>query len=185
MPLEHLKEGYKNGQETIRFIDTKTAVTAGFAMAFMGGVMMGFSEFLFADDMKQGQIIQFILRINCCSCPVILLVIASIAAGLSAIICATMSIVARPPSVGGPKVTVLFPYFDGSPEVAYHYRQIIRSVGRPTEEEIRAEYENQIISIGEILRLKFFWHRCSVWSLLTQNILLVAAGILIILKTTL
>ena len=171
MSMKHLSESYKSAQEVIRFMDTKTELTAGFAVALLGSVLVIFREVWVAGPYKQKQIVEIINNLVCLKFVFGLLILGTLAAGLASLASAIMAIVARPPKDGLP-CTILFPYHDGSEKARRYFKEVISTLAT---DQIKAEYEDQLWKVGEILRKKTVWHRQSVYCLLAQIVCLAGA----------
>lgn len=170
--IEHAANGYKNAQETIRFIDTKSTFLTGASTLTLGFVLEGVKRFLELPNAFKASFDghpYYLLVLE-------LLTSLSLFLGGMCLWCCIMSIVGRPPV--RPRDTILFPFFSGKSEEITCCSRISSGV---TRLEIAREYEIQVRDIGFILRKKLIRHRWAAWMFLAQLMALMLGGILVVL----
>lgn len=172
--IEQARAGYHNGQEIIRFIDTKSSFITGASTVSIGFVLNALKEYIQLPSA---------LRNNFDSCPVMIFWITSLAiislfVGVLCLWQSIMSLVGRPPRSPDYRPTILFPFYVGSQAERLQCDKIVSGM---TEEDIAQEFQTQILSLGIIVRRKFVRHRWAGWLLLFQLTAITAAGILVLI----
>lgn len=172
LTLEHAKNGYKNAQDTVRLIDTKTTFLTTLATLTIGFVLQAVSKYAQLPDNLKGS---FELHPWCLMALQILTVL-SLFVGVICLWCCATSLGGRPPR---PSVmahsTILFPFFKGHDDERTSCASVRYGM---TEEGIAKEYESQLWNIGLILYIKLRRHRMAIWFFLLQLALLTTAGII-------
>ncbi len=169
--LEHAQASYANAQETIRFIDTKTAILTGLATL---AVSVPIAVLLWLNGAELAEGISRSTVGDSCRCVLIAVSIppvASIIASALAVVFSTLSLMARGcPSNSESPTSILFP----TANVATGGRLAGRLQELRGGVDVRFrldEYCNQIEVVAGILATKILWHRRSVKAFLWQVIL--------------
>lgn len=173
--LEHLKAGYSNAQEIIRFVDTKTSFLTGAATLTTGFILEAARQYAeMSGNIKQNFAIHPYL-----SCVLISVGQYALFFGGLCIWCCVLSLIARPPVRKSKRGSaVLFPFYQGSqPEQDY----ITSASQGLTRKQILKEYEAQIWNVGLILQKKVVRHRWASIMLLLQLAFVVLGGIVVLL----
>jgi hypothetical protein len=173
--LEHVRNGYQNAQDTIRFVDTKTGAVIGLSTLALGG-FFGILTWFFGLEMECRQYVLATIRPSTAS---LVLMGFSSGAGSLALFFSLRSLVARPPLAIC--CSVLFPFLKKQPKTWNYTIDILKQkiLGGMTGEEIRTEYCDQMLNVGVIVERKICWHRRAVWALTAQLVLLAAAASII------
>lgn len=178
--IDHAIAGYKNGQDVIRFLDTKNGVVTTLCVAVMGFEIQAVKTLIGLPTLQKNAMLEAIhpwmLAV------VTVLAIAGLVAPVVVLTCCVRSVLARPPKTSAPmRSTILFPYHSGSLEdrvaVATCYDALLRGL---SFSEIVAEYKVQLTAIGEILFQKIYWNRAAVYAFLAQLTLVALAATLFV-----
>jgi hypothetical protein len=174
----HAKDGYKNAQEIIRFIDTKASFFAGSAIVLLGFTMQLLKQYFELPASLKAQLEAVADVHPICFCCLTWIIASSMLSGVLSVWSSLFCLVGRPPKRNLAYVpTILFPFFKGN----QNEREVCknRCTGM-TEEELSKEYECQIWNVGVILFQKIRRNRWAAWMLLAQIFLLVVGGILLL-----
>ena len=175
LAIAHAKEGYKNAQETIRFIDTKSGFLAGMTVLAIGATLDLAKRYLEFPLETKRQLEAIAANHPNCTFAVGVFATLSLVAGVWSLWSSALSLVGRPPKQDWSNIhTALFPFFSGSQA---ERRVCERLITGTTETEVILEYENQLWNVGLIIHQKLHRHRWAMWMFLVEIILLVAAGI--------
>lgn len=161
--LDHLREGYKNGQEAIRSVDTKVSVLTGlatFALAATAGAVGAVCDWLKSDPSRFRHSVDNINPISAVLLLFALAIALSFLLGVRSIWSSMRALTPRPrESFTSLPATALFPFLpygrrqdEKRQEALQHYQDIL---GRDLDPAaIRREYQDQIQNIGNILGQK-------------------------------
>lgn len=172
--LDHAREGYRNAQDIIKFIDTKSGVLTGLSGVTAGGVIESLKWFFALTQQSRFEILH---SDHAHLVVVALLMEVSLTCCAGCFFCVVTSVVARPPRQFQ-RYTILFPFLPlkNRRGAALYYRRIAKGMSR---EEIAREYQCQITAVGEILARKVLWHRRAVKCFVAQVLAILAgAGML-------
>lgn len=179
--LAHAKEGYKNSQDVIKFVDTKTAVITGLN-TLIGGSLVALLKWSMESEKDSHATLPELASVH--PCMVVwfyLLVIGCFIAALVCITAAIWSVIARPrPRHLENKFTVLFPLYRQRDEAAA-CRTFEEKLKGMTKEQVLLEYEDQIKVVGMILGKKLKHIRIACFALLVELLLFVLAVALLVL----
>lgn len=176
--IKHAETGYKNAQDIIKFMDTKSGVIAGFAFVGIGFVLQVAKEFLSIPTEMRSLVIDQFKSHPVWAYVIFAIALVSLAAGVACVWCVVRCVTARPPHItSNLKHTFLFPFYgtksrDLDCAMAYYAKVKIGL----TAAEIAAEYEIQLLNVGAILCKKITWHRRAANAFLLQLALLTTAG---------
>ncbi len=176
--IAHAKDGYKNAQDIIRFIDTKSTYFAGASVVLLGFTLQLIKQYFELPANFQEQ-----LKNAADSHPFCILVIDALAAlsllaGALCIWSCVLSLVGRPPRQNMEHIsTILFPFFTGTAGEWEVCRKV--SAGM-TDLDVAKEYECQLWNVGMILQAKIRRNRWAAWMILGQIIALTIGGILLL-----
>ena len=176
--LSHAKDGYKNAQEVIKFIDAKSVFFAGSAVVLLGFTLQLLKQYFELPAELKAQL-QYAADYH----PYGFLVINVIAAfsmffGVLSLWSSIFSLVGRPPIKDSEHVqTILFPFFTGKSNETVVCQKIVAGM---TEEEVGQEYACQIRNVGLILQQKLRRNRVAAWMFLVQIALLTVGGIILL-----
>ena len=173
--FEHLKAGYANAQEIIKFIDTKTSFLTGASALVIGFVMEALKQYIVQVPPNIKHDFDSHPYLVC-----VLMVLGelSLLAGGICIWCSVLSLIARPPTKKLKRnCTILFPFYSGKPSERDYCAKVSQGL---TDKEILKEYEAQIWNVGLILQKKLFRHRWAGKMFLIQLIILTVGGIMIL-----
>lgn len=196
--LSHLSDGYRNAQETIRALDTKTNILTVLS-AFAFTAILGMLKTAWDYTCAHAQTVEAVLT-GSSQMPLILalalvgLLIVSLFLGSLCIWACLATLTARAPSqeIAFVSSTILFPYLppvgrfgrtraQAEYDNAKAYYDKI-TTGQITEADILSEYHNQIMNLGSILGKKILWNRRAVgffrWQIITIPVLVMIFGIL-------
>jgi hypothetical protein len=173
--IEQAKIGYKNAQELIRFIDTKSSFLTGGSVVCLGFAFQLLKYFRELPTQQQVQLTKFFHDCPVCSVCMQTLGVLSLLCGVLCVWSCVFSLVGRNPI--HIRHSLLFPFFTGT-AADHAYCQKV-AVGM-TEAEVAEEYKNQIFNIGIILQRKIKHHRWAAWMFLVQIAVLATAGIVFI-----
>lgn len=174
----HAKDGYKNAQEIIRFIDTKSTFFAGSSILLLGFTLQVIKQYFELPASMQEQLKTAADNHPYCFCMINGFVVLSLLLGILCIWSCIFSLVGRPPLRNMEHInTILFPFFRGAPEE----RNVCRKVGDGmTDVDVAKEYECQLWNVGMILQRKVRRNRWAAWTLLAQIVSLTIGGILLL-----
>ncbi len=183
--FDHIKTGYRNAQDTIKFIDTKTGVMTGLLTAATGTPLFFFKWVICLEDKHPASYKSFSASHPISTNIVLFGLLTGMVLGVLGVLCAVDGLMARNPrklyqgllgwvrkmwdKVQGrykkthdkPPVTVLFPIF--KPEEEEYALKYFRDASkRLTREEILAEYRVQVAQVGRILNRKIACNQRSV-----------------------
>lgn len=180
--LEHAKEGYKNAQEIIRFVDTKVGVFTGFAVLGIGFVLQILKEFFSLPDSIRIQILSIFPEHQIWLYMILLILAGSLFCGIYSLWHGIAALVARPPRPNS-KPTILFPFYSESESDWEDAKQCVSKIKSGlTEEQIAREYEIQILNVGSILCKKVdFSRKAATWFKWQVVTISIAAGLFIFL----
>jgi len=176
--LSHAKDGYKNAQEVIRFIDTKSTYFAGAALILVGFTMQLLKQYFELPAELKTQ-----LAYAADYHPWAFFAIRAIAAfsmffGVLALWSAVFSLVARPTKKNSHHIdTILFPFFTGKATDRDICQKIVKGM---TEKNVAQEYACQIWNVGLILQKKVRRNRWAAGLFLVQIALLTIGGIILV-----
>jgi hypothetical protein len=177
--LLHAKEGYRNTQDVIKFVDTKTAVVTGLSTLAAGALVTVVKWVIEADGESRANMTQIAESHPCLAPWFYAFVSLSLASALFCVGAAVWSVIARSrPKHLENRFTVLFPI--------YRYRDR-HAACRTIEEKLRgmtpadmlSEYEDQLRIVGMIAGKKLKHIRFACFGLLTQLLCFVIAGVLL------
>jgi hypothetical protein len=177
--LAHAKEGYKNAQDVIKFVDTKTAVVTGLSTV-IGGALVGVLKWAIESEKDtHATITELALYHPCAAGWFYFFVTTCFAAMFVCIAAAVWSVIARArPRHLENKFTVLFPYYKQRDETAA-CQVISGKLAGMSKGQILLEYEDQLRVVGMILGKKLKHIRVACFALLVELLLFVLAVILL------
>lgn len=178
--IRHAESGYKNGQDIIKFIDTKAGVIAGFAFVGLGVILQGIKEFLgFSKDIQNFIFANF-LEHSICAVVILITSMLSSFCGICCVWLVVRCVTARPRRIASKaKHTILFPYWNEDAEYGFareHYEKLERGL---THKEIAIEYGDQLLNVGAILHKKIKYQRWAAHAFLIQFTLLALIGAIV------
>jgi hypothetical protein len=173
--IEQAQTGYKNAQDLIRFIDTKSSFLTGGSVLCLGFAFQLLKYIRELPTQQQVQLTKFFQDCPLCSMCMQSLGVLSLLFGVLCVWSCVFSLVGRNPI--HIRHSLLFPFFSGT-AAEHTYCQKV-AVGM-TEAEVAEEYKNQIFNIGIILQRKIKRHRWAAWMFLVQIAVLTTAGIVFI-----
>jgi hypothetical protein len=172
--IEQARTGYRNAQETIRFLDTKTTYLTSASTLTIGFILQAIKQYLQLPDNLRSHFeihpyMLFVLEV---------LAALSLLGGALCLWCCIISLVGRPPANSSVfRHTVLFPFYEGNIKERQCCAKIVRGM---LDEDIAQEYECQVWTVGLILRRKLIRHRWAAFMFLAQLISLVVGGIVVV-----
>lgn len=173
--IEHAKEGYKNAQEVIKFVDTKTAVVTGLS-TLIGGSLVAVLKWSVESEKNSHATLQHLAEYH----PWVvqwfyILVATCFAAMFVCIAAAVWSVIARArPRRLENRFTLLFPIYKQRDEKAA-CEVLSNKLRGISKEQILLEYEDQLRIVGMILGKKLKHVRIACIALLVQLVLFVFA----------
>ena len=177
--LDHAKDGYRNAQEVIKFIDTKTAVVTGLSTLLGGFLLLVLKWSVELNGNLTPNLGQLTSAHLCLATCFYFLVLVSLLAAVLCLCAAVWSVIARArPTNLENAFTVLFPFYRRR-DAAEACRQFERKLGGMTKTEIIKEYEDQLRIVGMILGQKLKHIRISSIALVVQIISLTLSLILL------
>jgi hypothetical protein len=177
--LAHAKEGYKNAQDVIRFVDTKTAVITGLS-TLIAGSLIGILKWSIESDNDSHATLADIAVIHPCWIVCFYVLVAlCFSATFVCITAAIWSVLARSrPRHLENKFTILFPCYKKRHETDA-CRVFERKLKGMTINEVLLEYEDQLRVVGLILSKKLKHIRVASFALLAELFLFFLAVILL------
>jgi hypothetical protein len=166
--LAHAKEGYKNAQDVIRFVDTKTAVITGLS-TLIAGSLVGILKWSIESEKDSHATLADIALIHPCWIVCFYILVAlCFCATFVCITAAVWSVLARPrPRNLDNKFTILFPFYKKRQETdACHVFE--KKLKGMTITEVLTEYEDQLRVVGLIISKKLKHIRVASFALLTE-----------------
>lgn len=171
--LKHVEIGYKNAQDIIKFLDTKSGVIAGFAFAGIGFILQSLKEIIALKDPVKSALLSMFGQYSYPTCLLFSATIVSLFAGVASIWCVVRCVTARPPEkVSKLQHTFLFPFCDKISAAQEYYKRIHTGIDLAG---VADEYEHQILNVGSITCKKITWNRRAANFFLVELILLVIA----------
>ncbi|MFZ2655591.1 MAG: hypothetical protein WAX69_11735 [Victivallales bacterium] len=154
--IEHLKTGYQNAQEIIRFIDNKTEILLGIVLVVTGGII-AYTINMFEMEKAIYKEIFCLLQTNYCTFILFILILLSgIISIIFLMLCLRARRSTRPSKRFGPPYFILFPCVrqkDSNKAISY-YDTTLESM---TASDIIKEYKFQLVIVGIILDRKIFF----------------------------
>jgi hypothetical protein len=179
--IKHAETGYKNAQDIIKFMDTKSGVIAGFAFVGIGFVLQVTKEFLSSPTDLRSAVVDQFKSAWAWEYTIFALTVLSLIMGISCVYCVVQCITARPPHIpSNLKHTILFPHC-GTSDANYAREYYAKLKSGLTAAEVAAEYEHQLLNVGSILCQKITWHRRAANAFLLQLASLTLAGALFLM----
>jgi hypothetical protein len=197
--IAHAQSGYQNGQEVIKFIDTKSGVVTGLAGILLGFPLAVLKWSFELDEAKPAYAVLFNQTHPKIAGVILFGFFVAMCLGMFSVLASTFSLMGRNPrrpyqgifellqkcvlrlrkkplAKGSEAVTILFPIYS-EPLTSKAHEYFKRLSGDFGEGEMLREYELQLAEIGRILNLKIRWHRRAVSALQFQVITLVVTSI--------
>lgn len=173
--IEHAKEGYKNAQDVIKFVDTKTAVVTGLS-TLVGGSLVAVLKWSVESEQESRATLQQLAEYHPNTVLWFYIFVAGcFAATFVCIAAAVWSVIARArPDHLENKFTVLFPIYKQRDETAA-CEVLSHKLRGISKEEILQEYEDQLRIVGMILGKKLKHVRIACIALLAELLLFVLA----------
>jgi hypothetical protein len=173
--LEHAKEGYKNAQDVIKFIDTKTAVVTGLSTLIGGSLVAALKWSVESEKNSHATLLQLAQYHPCVVHWFYIFVAGCFAATFVCIGAAVWSVIARArPRHLENTFTLLFPIYKQRDETAA-CEVLSNKLRGISKEQILLEYEDQLRVVGMILGKKLKHVRIACIALLIQLVLFVFA----------
>jgi hypothetical protein len=184
LAVKHAEAGYRNAQDIIKFLDTKSGVIAGFAFVGIGLILQVLKEFIEArDSVKTSTMIFFENLPHSTLLIIVFITTFSLLCGIASIYYVVRCITARPPSdISELKHTFLFPFFDEKCDLESameHYKKINDGF---TLVEVAQEYEAQLLQVGSIICKKVKYNRLAANCFLGQLTFLAATALALLIQ---
>jgi hypothetical protein len=177
--LDHAKDGYRNAQEVIKFVDTKTAVVTGLSTVLAGFLVLVLKWSVELSGNFKPNLGQLTSAHPCLSACLYFLVLVSLTAAIVCLCAAVWSVIARArPTNLENAFTVLFPFYRQR-DAADACRVFEQKLTGMTGTEILKEYEDQLRIVGMILGRKLKHIRISCIALVVQILSLTIALIVL------
>lgn len=176
--LDHVKVGYQNAQDVIRFVDTKTAVVTGLSTLLGGFLLVVLKWSVELDGISRPNLEQLTAASPTMAILFYSLVLISLGAAVTCLSAAVWSVIARArPKHLENRFTILFPFYRVRDATAA-CRVFEQKLKGMTVSEIVNEYEDQLRIVGMILGKKLKHIRVSCIALVFQIVCLTLALVL-------
>jgi hypothetical protein len=177
--LDHVKVGYQNAQEVIKFVDTKTAVVTGLSTVLGGFLLIVLKWSVELDGVSRPNLEQLTAAKPCIAILFYLLVLTSLGSAVVCLSAAVWSVIARArPRHLENRFTILFPFYRqrDATDACKVFEQKFKGM---TTVDILNEYEDQLRIVGMILGKKLKHIRVSCIALVIQIVCLTSALVLL------
>jgi len=166
--LLHAKDGYKNSQEVIKFVDTKTAVITGLNTLIVGSLVSLLKWSIESEKGSHATLPELAFVHPCIAAWFYALVTCCFVAALICLAAAIWSVLARSrPRRLENNFTILFPLYREREETAacQAFEEKLKGM---TKKQILVEYEDQLRIVGMILGKKLKHIRVACFALLVE-----------------
>ena len=177
--LGHVKVGYQNAQDVIKFVDTKTAVVTGLSTVLGGFLLIVLKWSVELDGASRPNLEQLTAAKPWIAIWFYLLVLISLGSAVVCLSAAVWSVIARArPKHLENRFTILFPFYKQR-DAADACRAFEQKLKGMTTVDILNEYEDQLRVVGMILGKKLKHIRVSCIALVTQIVCLTFSLVLL------
>jgi hypothetical protein len=168
LALEHARDGYRNAQDVIKFVDTKSTIVTGLSTLFAGFLIASAKWSIESSPSSHSNFERLSQAHPYFAFLIFGSIIVSLVAAMICLTAAVWSVVARlRPGNLNSEFTVLFPMYSEGDELRAkrYFRRQLQGMQRS---DVLEEYEDQLRVVGMILCRKLRHNRIACIALLVQ-----------------